>query len=434
MLWIYRVLVFMLKPFALKRLARMAAPCSEKTQGIEPSRLGHFPWRDPDTPPPNLWLHAASVGEVATLVPLVEYWLEKNQRLLVTTFTPTGLDQLHERFGDSIETAFLPLDSRPAIRRWLKTIQPPALIVAETELWPELYHECHLARIPIVLVSARLSERRLMRYRRWRGLYRHATDAITLAACQSEAEATRWHELGLAKEAVVVTGNLKASGLKSVSSGSDSGQIKSGKLDRDSEAGPFKDFVWTAGSVHPTEDEVVLNAHQRLLEEHPKACLIIAPRHLKNVPAIKDRLDQMGLTWARFDPLIVRSRDRHPAVYLIEQMGQLMAAYALADVCFVGGTCVDVGGHNLYEPAALKKPVITGPHVEQQQAAADQLKAAGGMLVISDAQTLFDAVHTLAKDAEMTQHMGQAAHSMLQQESMSLEKTIEAIEPRLPIQ
>ncbi len=428
MLWIYRVLVFVLKPFALKRLGRLAASCSEKTQGLEPSRLGHFPWRDPNTPPPNLWLHAASVGEVATLSPLIEHWLEKDQRLMVTTFTPTGLDQLHERFGDSIETVFVPLDARGAIQRWLKAIQPPALIVAETELWPELYHQCHLAGIPIVLVSARLSKRRLMRYRRWRGLYRHAIDAITLAACQSEAEAKRWHELGLSHPSVVVTGNLKASGLKSVSLASDSNLI-----DRDSEAGPFNDFVWTAGSVHPTEDEVVLNAHQQLLKDHPDACLIIAPRHLKNIPAIKDRLDQMKLSWARFDPLIVRSLDHHPAVYLIETMGQLMAAYALANVCFVGGTCVAVGGHNLYEPAALKKPVITGPHVEQQQAAADQLTAAGGMLVISDAQTLFDAVQTLANDAEMAQHMGQAAHSVVQQESLSLEKTIEAIEPRLPI-
>jgi len=428
MLWIYRVLVFVLKPFALGRLAHLATSCSKKTQEIEPSRLGRFPWRDPNTPPPNLWLHAASVGEVATLSPLIEHWLEKDLRLLVTTFTPTGLDQLHERFGDSIETAFLPLDARGAIQRWLKAIQPPALIVAETELWPELYHQCHLARIPIVLVSARLSKRRLMRYRRWRFLYRHATDAITLAACQSDAEASRWHELGLSNQSVVVTGNLKASGLKSVPLVSDSHV-----MDRDSEQGSLKPFVWTAGSVHPTEDEVVLNAHQRLLEDHPDACLIIAPRHLRNIPATKDQLDRMSLNWARFDPLIIRSLDHHPAVYLIEEMGQLMAAYALADVCFVGGTCVDVGGHNLYEPAALKKPVITGPHIEQQQVAADQLTAAGGMLVISDAQTLFDAVQTLANDAEMAKHMGQAAHSVVQQESMSLEKTIEAIEPRLPI-
>lgn len=429
MLWIYRVLVFMLTPFALRRLKRLAKPCAKTTQAAEPSRMGHFPWREPHTPPPHLWLHGASVGEVATLTPLIEHWLKKNQRLLVTTFTPTGLDQLHQRFGDSIETAFLPLDSRGAVRRWLRAIQPPALVVAETELWPELYHQCHLANMPIVLVSARLSKRYLMRYRRWRGLYRHPIDAITLAACQSKAEAARWHELGLSNQSVVVTGNLKASGLKSMSLVSDSTG-----MDGDSEQRSLKPFVWTAGSVHPSEDEMVLNAHQRLLEDHLDACLIIAPRHLKNVSAIQDRLDQMKLSWARFDPLIIRSLDHHPAVYLIEEMGQLMAAYALADVCFIGGTCVDVGGHNLYEPAALKKTVITGLHVEQQQAAADQLTAAGGMLMIRDLPTLVDAIHTLAKDAKLAQRMGQAAHSVVQQESMSLEKTIEAIEPRLPIQ
>lgn len=429
MLWIYRALVFLLEPFALRRLARLAQPCSDATQAAETSRLGHFPLRHPDTPPPDLWLHGASVGEVATLSPLIEHWLRQGQRLLVTTFTPTGLDQLHARFGSTIETAFLPLDGRAAVRLWLQAIQPPALVVAETELWPELYHQCHQADIPIVVVNARLSKRRLNRYRRGRLLYRHAIKAIAFAACQSEAEAKRWHQLGLAKHAIAVTGNLKASGLLSVLVLPNAPEPDTPKP----HLGASNRFVWTAGSVHPREDAMVLAAHQALLKDHPKACLIIAPRHLKNVEAMQQQLNQLGLDWARFDPLKARSTDTHPSVYLIAEMGQLMAAYALADACFVGGTLVDVGGHNLYEPAALKKPIITGPHIEHQQAAADQLQSSGGLWMIEDSQALSDAVKALAKDQVLGKRMGGAAHSVMRQASQSLEKTLEAIEPRLPL-
>ncbi len=429
MLWIYRALVFLLEPFALRRLARLAESSLEPTKAAETTRLGHFPLRPADAPPPDLWLHGASVGEVATLAPLIEHWLGKGQRLMVTTFTPTGLDQLHARFGSRIESAFLPLDSRAAVRRWLEVIQPPALVVAETELWPELYHQCQQAGIPIVVVNARLSKQRLARYRRGRWLYRHAIQAIGFAACQSEAEAKRWQQLGLAKQATAVTGNLKASGLSSLSSV----PTAPDPATHTPQIGVTNRFVWTAGSVHPKEDDVVLAAHQQLLIDHPTACLIIAPRHLKNLPTLQKKLDQSGLDWARFDPLTARSATTGPAVYLIEEMGQLMAAYALAHACFVGGSWVDVGGHNLYEPAALKKPVLSGPHIEHQQAAADQMKAAGGLWMIEDEKTLFEALEVLAGDPVMAQRMGHAAHSVMLEASQSLERTLEAIEPRLPL-
>jgi len=415
MLWLYRLITMTLSPLALYKLNALAKTCSDETKDASPTRRGLFALNRTSGDRVDLCVHGASVGEINMLQPLIMHYLDKGQRILVTTFTPTGLDQVHRLFGDRVDKAFAPIDTPGSVARWLDAVRPRAWIVGETELWPELFCQCHQQKIPIVLVNARLGAKRMRQYRRLRLLYRHAIKAIALAACQTEQEAFRWQALGLAEHQTPVTGNLKAASMRAI-------KTPIASLEKTA-------ALWTAGSVHPKEDDIVLAAHQALLEDHPQARLILAPRHLRHLPKIKEKLDQSGMAWTRFDPMGFGLSNA--SVYLIESWGQLMEAYALADVAFVGGTLVDIGGHNLFEPACLGKPILAGPFLQAQQLACAPLQSAGGMVVVQNKQALIEALQGLMNNAALRTKMGQAAASVVRQAEHSLEDTIEAIEPHL---
>lgn len=412
MLWLYRFLVALIYPLARHKLRLLAKACSPKTQALEATRLGHFANRSATTTHPDFWIHGASVGEINMLQPLIEYHINQNLQVMVTAFTPSGLDRIIELFDQQVAYAFLPIDRRGAVQRWLDHIQPKRLIIAETELWPELYHQAHQRALPIFLVNARLSEKRMRHYQRLKHLYRYAIEGITLAACQSSQEAKRWQQLGLTEHQTVVTGNLKA-------------RLPNAKPPRPEHH--RTDFIWTAGSVHPKEDQIILSCHLELLKAHPKAKLIIAPRHLKNLAALTAKLEALKLTWMPFQPHHPPQDNDQVSVYVVETFGQLVSAYAISDVAFVGGSLVDVGGHNLYEPASLGLPVLTGPHLDQQEAARDALQTAGGLVIALDAQALTEALRGLANNPSLGLKMGQAAHAVVEQEGLALERTLEAI-------
>ena len=413
MLWLYRLIVALISPLALYKLRALGQSCSPKTQALSPTRVGDFSHTELDGKAIDLWIHGASVGEINMLQALIEHYLNQNQRVMLTTFTPTGLDRAIELFGQRVDHAFLPIDRRKSVERWVNQVRPKRLIVGETELWPELYHQCQQKGISIVLVNARLSQKRMRHYQRLKGLYRYAIDAITVAACQTDQEAKRWQTLGLGAGQTVVTGNLKARVLLE---------------DHSKPATKTSAFVWTAGSVHPEEDQIVLASHLALLKDHPNATLIIAPRHLTNLEALQRALEARDLQWMRFDPAQPLKADGSASVYVIDAFGQLMEAYGMSDVAFVGGSLVHVGGHNLYEPASLGLPVLAGPHLDQQQAARDALEAAGGLVVVQDKNALSEALSGLANNASLRIKMGEAAHSVVQREALALQRTIEAIE------
>ena len=415
MLALYRLLTFLVAPLAMWRLKRLGQTASPEARAMAISRQGQWPR---STPPRevDVWCHAASVGEVNTLAPLIEKALKEGHRVLITTFTPSGFDQALTHFGDRVQLAFAPLDTVSAVRRWLDVVNPPILLVAETELWPELFHQCHRRNIPVVLVNARLSTRHFRRYRRFFGLYQHALKAINTAACQSPAQKINWQQLGLSEAQTVVTGNLKAAGhLRAI---------------RTQPALHQTPFCWVAGSVHPPEFAGVIEAHQTLIQSHPTAQLILAPRHLIHLDTLRQALTDSGLTWRPFSP----GPDAPVAqtqVHLIETMGLLPTAYQHADVAFVGGSWVPVGGHNLYEPAAAGCAVLTGTHTNQQADAKRQLQAQGALMEVTDPADLTEALTTLAGQPSLTEQMRNAGHAVVEQQAKSLDETWTAIEPVL---
>ena len=273
--------------------------------------------------------------------------------LVLTTATPTGRAQAATLFGADVEVRFLPYDTAGSVRRFLTRIRPLAAIIMETELWPNLLHECGRRGVPVVFASARLAARSVPRYRRFGTLFSAGLRNAWVAA-QSSADADRFIALGADPARTRVVGNLKFDMRLGEAVAENGRELRRRYLG----ARP----VWTAGSTHEGEEELLLGAHAVLERAVRGALLVLVPRHPQRFAGVAALLERRGLVFDRRG----RSETVRPEaqVLLLDTMGELTAFYAASDVAFVGGSLVPVGGHNLLEPAALGVPVITGPHTQ----------------------------------------------------------------------
>jgi 3-deoxy-D-manno-octulosonic-acid transferase len=350
-----------------------------------PERLGF----GPALPAGGLWVHAVSVGEVQAAASLVRALRQRYPQLplLLTTSTPTGRGRARSLFGDEVGVRYLPYDLPGPVRRFLDRARPRLGIVLETELWPNLYRDCARRGVPLVLASARVSARSVRRYR-WLGGLVRATLARVVVAAQSEADAARFTALGADPAQVRVVGNLKFD-FELPPRTEAQGRALRATLGA---ARP----VWVAGSTHDGEEELVLDAHARLRAARPDALLVLAPRHPPRFAAVAALLRRRGVAFvARSTAQPVTATTE---VLLVDTLGELVLFYAAADVAFVGGSLVPVGGHNLLEPAALGKPVITGPYTANAAPVARLLIDAGAAEVVADGAALAASVTRLLAD------------------------------------
>ena len=349
MRFLYSLLLYLLAPWILLRLLIR----SRRNPGYRKRVVERFGFFSTLPARPRIWLHAVSVGETIASEPLIRQLREAypEHALLITSTTPTGSTQVARLFGDLVEHVYLPYDMPGAVHRFLKRSHPIIGICMETEIWPNLFATCARAGIPLMLVNARLSARSFRAYRRFSGLSRSTLAHISVVAARDDADARRFKALGAPR--VVVAGNLKYD-LRIPLGARESGY-------RLRQALGVNRPVWIAASTHEGEEEQVLEAHRQLLMVQPNAALILVPRHPERFAAVYTLCVRTG--W----PLRSRSREEIPdtatRIILGDTVGELPALYAAADVAFVGGSLVPVGGHNPLEPAALELPVLTGPHI-----------------------------------------------------------------------
>ncbi|MGH8457779.1 MAG: lipid IV(A) 3-deoxy-D-manno-octulosonic acid transferase, partial [Nevskiales bacterium] len=305
----------------------------------------------------GIWLHVASIGEAQAARPLVESLLKQYPRLpplTLTCITPTGSECLRQLWGERVAHSYLPFDTPAAVTRFLDRLQPKLALVLETELWPNLYASCAARGIPLLMVSARMTETSLKSFNRFpgAGLLRETLACTAGILAQTEADAQRYRRAGAPAERVAVAGNLKFDYRLDPSLVSRAQVLREGW----GAARP----VWIAASTHEGEEAIVLVAHARLRERQPDLLLVLVPRHPQRFETVAGLCAKSGLSTAR------RSRgetgDTHSAILLVDTIGELNMFYAAADVVFVGGSLVPVGGHNLLEPAALGLPILVGPH------------------------------------------------------------------------
>jgi 3-deoxy-D-manno-octulosonic-acid transferase len=385
--WLYSLLLYLLLPFA----ALWFKWRSRRSASLRVSLEARLAWRPAARADHPLWLHAASVGELRALSALLQVMDDVALPRLVTVGTPTALARAREIFaGDarvSVQAACWDLPG--AVRRFLDAAKPCGAVFVETELWPNLIAAAQARAIPLVLVSARLSERSMRGYARWApGLMRAAVRAFAAIGAQGATDRARFLELGADPARVTVTGNLKFDLQQD-------GRLEQRGMALRARWAPQRP-LWVAGSTHPGEEAVLLAAQRRLLEAArargtPAPLLAFAPRHPERFAAVARWLaaqDTAAASTVGAGLVAAVKAD----VLLINQMGVLQDWYAAADVTFVGGSLVPVGGHNLLEAAALAKPVLTGPEVFNAPDVAEQLTSAGGARRVGDAAGLVAAL------------------------------------------
>jgi 3-deoxy-D-manno-octulosonic-acid transferase len=386
-------------------------------------RIGErFSYGMPRLQPGGVWVHAVSVGESIAAAPMIRALLQRYPQLpiTVTCMTPTGSERIQALFANEprIQHCYLPYDLPCAAARFLDHAKPKLAVIMETELWPNHIHQCAKRGIPVALANGRLSERSARGYGRFSKLTAPMLAEMSFFAVQTEAEAQRFRDLGARPQTVEVTGSIKFDLT-----------IDPQLLQRAAELrGQWQALerpVWIAASTHEGEDEVVLDAHRRLLANYPNALLILVPRHPERFNSVFELCQREGFATVRRSTGANVEADT--SVLLGDTMGELLFLYALADSAFVGGSLVPNGGHNLLEPAALAKPVLSGPHLFNFLDIAAQLREAGALAEVDDAEGLAVEVQRLFELPRDAQRMAEAGLAVMRRNQGALQRLLDGL-------
>jgi 3-deoxy-D-manno-octulosonic-acid transferase len=434
---IYNILWYPALPFALVAAGGDAQSRRERLGGVAPEVDNNSNGKL------RVWLHAASVGEIEGVRPVVRSLARARPDLefVVTTMTPAGRDAARRRLNRICQLA--PLDHVVAVHAFVADVRPVLVIITETELWPNFFLQSAAAGARIALINGRLSTRSMSRYRLIRPLLAHALKSASMVLTQTTEDAERFCTLGAAPERVAVTGNAK------YEVDGDSPPLRSA-LAAFAEGRP----ILIAGSTGPGEEQIVLTAYRDLAQRFPSLALVLAPRHLQRIDEVERGVRATGLAYTRASDLNspaapdagpgeighgslshlctgespipppdqgearwgLSGTRRHPQVLLLDTMGELRALYHHATVAFVGGSLMPGrGGQSLAEPASASVPVLFGPYYENHRQVGDALIEAGAGHVVYDATQLADASAKWLTDEAARSAAGQRARAVIEQ-------------------
>lgn len=416
--WFLRLLF----PYVLLRLQWRGLRNPDYWRRI-PERFGFIP--KPGTPR-VIWIHAVSVGEVRAAVPLVRELTVRYPEypLLITTMTPTGSVQVRELFNGRVAHCYAPYDYPSAVRRFLDRTRPVLAIVMETELWPNIFHQCRARSIPVFVTNVRMSESSMRKYQRFARLARATLTQVSRFAAQSPADANRLLTLGADPESVAVTGSIKFE-LNAGASLRESAEVLRIGWGQDRP-------VWLAASTHEGEEEMVLAA-LRELKRQPRFAnmlLVLVPRHPERFSAVARLCRKQGYRVA------LRSETRGALAADVEilvgdTMGELQLFYGAADVAFIGGSLVPTGGHNLLEASAVGKPVVFGPHMFNFQEISQMTLERGAGVQIPETARLAPAISDFLGNANRRDHAGEAGRRMVEENRGALAANMRILEQLL---
>jgi 3-deoxy-D-manno-octulosonic-acid transferase len=358
----------------------------------------------------RIWLHAASLGEFEAARPLIAAWSAggDGSGLLLSCTNAIARRRFAERVPPGARVRLAPLDLWPCVIRALDRERPTHLIFLETEIWPAWIFAASIRGIPIAIVSARISSRSFRRYRALRPFLRPFLERIVVIGCRTEEDLCRWVAIGAPRDRCVVWGNTKY----------DAGLAPEPRVPH--AQGPF---IFVAGSVRRGE-EGVLDAVSRLREGGHDVRLLLAPRHIREVPHWENACIRRGLSCRRLsiagftpgegsleslDSGIRSLDDGIPPVLIVDRIGVLTRIYRIADAAFIGGTWIPLGGHNLFEPAREGIPVLFGPSIEGVRDVAEALLEGAGGITVADSAALATALVRLLTDPAEGSRMGEAA-------------------------
>lgn len=437
-LWLYRFLLFLAFPLIAYsgwkrcRKADIQARQENDYAPIPQCFRARFGWNTPSFQKGGIWIHAVSVGETRSIFPLLTELNAQypNLPITLTSGSTQGAQQALRFAPVSVQHQMIPYDYPGAVQRFLDNVAPKLVIMVETEIWPNLYQACHDHQIPLVLANARIKEKSFQAYRKWGGrLIANALNQTHLIVSQFKADTDHLIALGANKNRIQQLGNLK-SDIHIPLDLAENAQAWRKDAQSDNR------FIWVAASTHgpvkegqASEEALMLSAHQTLLKSTPDALLILVPRHTDRFTEVGKLLEQSGLNVA------VRSRGERVTadtqVYLADTIGELMLWFQVSDAAFVGGSLVPFGGHNILEPAALGKPVLSGQYHMNLQALYDTFNDDNAISIADDEIQLGEQLVLFAQNPEQRQQYAQRAHACFKKQSGALPRFMDAIKPFL---
>lgn len=401
---------------------------SQKRRMTAPRRMGLGPnirWTLRPAAPKPIWVHALSVGETLSALPLMKELALRygRERLVFSVSTQTGFEIARQHLSEhSAGIFFFPYDLIFSVRLRLRQIQPAIIVIVETDIWPNFLHSAGRRRIPVVLMNARLSDRSFRGYGRLKGLFQPALAVFKCIGVQTATDAGRFQTLGVPADRILITGNIKYHQTIPESEAENVRDLK-----RELRIDPERKIL-IAGSTHPEEEEQLIIGFMLARDLFPDTLFIIAPRNPSRAGQVQRACRRRGLTTRTLTDIMAGDGGKSPEVLIVDVMGALRQLYSICDIAFVGGSLSEGhGGHNPLEPAAWAKPVLFGPDMRDFQEIAEQLRESGGAEIVKDARHFSETVVRLFHSTDRAVEMGRKARLIFQGSQGALEKSLQII-------
>lgn len=410
---LYTSLFYLLIPFILLRIVWKGRRLPSYRQRIhERLSLGKIV-----SPEIDVWVHAVSMGEVVAATPMIDALLMAGYRVLVTTMTPTGSQQVLKRFKTQVSHQYIPYDFPWALRRFFKKINARVGVIMETELWPNLIYQAAVAKVPLLLVNARISDKAFEQYKKARFFFKPILSQFHAILTQSVQDSQRFLDIGAPLGRVRSLGNMKFDLQVNIPNREAVMQLKTtwGK----------QRPVFIAASTHDDEENQILSRFSRLRTAIPNIVLLIAPRHPERFKAVYELSNQHGFNSGLRSQLT--TIDKNTDVVVLDSMGELLGFYEICDFAFVGGSLIPIGGHNLLEPIALQAPTFCGPYMHNSKAICTDLCAAGAIKMVKDVDGLFEALIAMYRDPSQRMNQVMRATAVLEDNRGAVDRYVDEV-------
>lgn len=422
MRFFYSLLLYLLLPLILLRLLfrSIKNPAHRKRVGERFGLIAAAPAKQ------GIWVHAVSVGESIAAVKLVKglQAAYPDHSFTVSCGTPTGSNIIQSQLGDSVYHVYAPYDLPGSVKRFFAKIKPHVGIIMEKELWPNLLHYANQAGTRLMISNMLLSDRSFRRYQKFPGLSKSMLNNVDHFAAQTRSDAERVIELGAASSRVSVVGNLKyAFSAVNASALEDRARYRQQLANTRP--------VWLAGSTHDGEERLILNTHATLIERVPELLLIIVPRHPERFNDVYQQCEKAFITQRRSDLAETEPLSSQTGVLLVDTMGELNRFIAISDWCFIGGSMVPVGGHNVLEACHAGVPVLFGKYMDNARQVAEQVQLEQAGIQVENEAALLAVSQQLLDNAEQRNQMGQRGLALVQANQGALNKTLALLDPWL---
>ena len=381
----------------------------------------HLPHNKPKRK--SIWIHTLSVGEFISALPIYHAIKKRHpsKSILFSVKTAQGIKIAKDRLENKNDLIVpMPLDFWWSVRRVSRYINPDILILIESDIWPGLINYLKRQGCKVLLINSRISPRTYNAYKRYSFFSKKILNFLDLFLTQSELDTKRLTDIGVASEKVITTGNIKFDTPWSPMQNEDRMYWLSELNFR------LEDRIWVAGSCHAGEYEIIIEVYQRLLSSFPELCLILAPRNPETAGDISDFCSFKGIeSFRRSDSRIINNNAK---LLILDSIGELGRIYGLAEISFVGGSLVPIGGHNLLEPASFGRPVLFGPHTHNFVEMSEMLIRSGGGLRVKDGESLYKSMKKLLKERILADKMGRMAVKFVNTNRGALNRVLEYIE------